>query len=43
MMIRAEESDLLKGFIVGKGKTRVSFLQYANDTILFSKAFLEYL
>ena len=42
-MIRAEEIGLTKGFFVGRDKTRVSFLQFADDTIFFSKASLEHL
>ena len=36
MLLRAEERNLLEGFRVGKNRTRVSHLQFANDTILFS-------
>ena len=43
MMTREEESGLFEGFIVGRDKTRVSILQFANDTIFFSKASLEIL
>ena len=41
MMIIAKESGLTNGFIVGRDRTRVSLLQFANDTIFFSKASLE--
>ncbi|RVW82294.1 hypothetical protein CK203_041674 [Vitis vinifera] len=43
LMIRAEETRLTKVFFVGKGRTRVSLLQFADDTIFFSKALLEHL
>ena len=43
MMIRVEEIGLNEGFIVGRGKTRVFLLQFADDTIFFSKASLEHL
>ena len=43
MMIRAEESGLIEGFIVGRDRTRVSLLQFTNDIIFFSKASPEYL
>ena len=36
-MIREEKSGLIEGFIVGRDRTRVSLLQFANDTIFFSK------
>ena len=38
MMTRMEESGLFEGFIVGRDRTRVSLLQFADDTIFFSKA-----
>lgn len=41
MMNRAEESGVLDGFRVGKDRTRVSILQFADDIIFFSKASLE--
>ena len=43
MMIRAEESGLIEGFVVGRDRTRVSLLQFTNDIIFFSKASPEYL
>ena len=43
LMIRAEETGLTKGFFVGRDRTRVSLLQFADDTILSSKASLEHL
>ena len=41
LMFRAEEKGLIEGFLVGRNKTRVSILQFADDTIFFSKASLE--
>lgn len=35
MLLRAKESRLLEGFIVGKSKTNVSHLQFANGAIFF--------
>ena len=35
-MLRAKERNLLKGFRVGRNSTRVSHLQFADDTIFFS-------
>ena len=43
LMIRAEETGLTEGFFVGRDRTRVSLLQFAGDTIFFSKASLEHL
>ncbi|KAJ9707044.1 hypothetical protein PVL29_002161 [Vitis rotundifolia] len=36
MLLRAEERNLLEGFRVGRNRTRVSHLQFADDTIFFS-------
>ena len=36
MLLRAEERNALEGFRVGRNRTRVSHLQFANDTIFFS-------
>ena len=36
MLVRVEERNLLEGFRVGRNRTRVSHLQFANDTIFFS-------
>ena len=36
MLLRAEKRNLLEGFRVGRNSTRVSHLQFANDTIFFS-------
>ncbi|RVW32260.1 putative mitochondrial protein [Vitis vinifera] len=36
MLLRAEERSLLEGFRVGRNRTRVSHLQFADDTIFFS-------
>ena len=36
MLLRAEERNLLEGFKVGRNSTRVSHLQFADDTIFFS-------
>ena len=41
MMIRAEETGLIEGFIVGKDRTKVSLLHFVDDTIFLSKASLE--
>ena len=43
MIFRAEERGLTKGFLVGRYRTKVSILQFADDTIFFSKASLELL
>ena len=36
MLLRAEERNSLEDFRVDRNKTRVSHLQFANDTIFFS-------
>lgn len=41
MMLRVEEIGLLKGFLVGRSRIRVTLLQFANDTIFFSRASME--
>ena len=38
MMLRAEERSLLEGFRVGRNRTRVSHLQFADVTIFFSNS-----
>ena len=43
MMIKVKETGLTKGFIVGRDKTRVSLLQFVDDTNFFSKTSLEHL
>ena len=43
MMIKVKETGLTTGFIVGRDKTRVSLLQFADDTSFFSKASPEHL
>ena len=43
LLFRAEETGLTEGFSVGRDRTRVSLLQFADDTIFFSKASLEHL
>ncbi|RVW78875.1 LINE-1 retrotransposable element ORF2 protein [Vitis vinifera] len=43
LMIRAEETGITEGFLVGRDRTRVSLLQFADDTIFFSKASLDIL
>ncbi|RVX13392.1 Transposon TX1 uncharacterized 149 kDa protein [Vitis vinifera] len=43
LMIRAEETGITEGFLVGRDRTRVSLLQFADDTIFFSKAPLDFL
>ncbi|RVW17381.1 LINE-1 retrotransposable element ORF2 protein [Vitis vinifera] len=42
LMIRAEETGITEGFLVGRDRTRVSLLQFADDTIFFSKASLDF-
>ena len=36
MLLRVEERGLLEGFKVGRNRTRVSHLQFADATIFFS-------
>ena len=43
LMSRAEETGITEGFLVGGDRTRVSLLQFADDTIFFSKASLDLL
>ena len=43
LMFRAEENGLTEGFLVGRNMTKVSILQFADDTIFFSKASMEHL
>ncbi|RVX07686.1 putative mitochondrial protein [Vitis vinifera] len=43
LMIRAVETGIIEGFFVGRDRTRVSLLQFADDTIFFSKASMEHL
>ncbi|RVW60988.1 putative ribonuclease H protein [Vitis vinifera] len=43
LMIRAEETTITEGFFVGRDRTRVSLLQFVDDTIFFSKASMEHL
>ena len=38
MLLKAEERNVLEGFRVGRNRTRVSHLQFADDTIFFSSA-----
>ena len=38
MLLRAEERNLFEGFRVGRNRTRVTHLQFADDTIFFSNA-----
>ncbi|KAJ9671310.1 hypothetical protein PVL29_025144 [Vitis rotundifolia] len=37
-LLRAEERNMLEGFRVGRNRTRVSHLQFADDTIFFSNS-----
>ena len=41
MLLRAEKRSLLEGFSVGGNRTRVSHLQFADDTIIFSNTCAE--
>ena len=41
LIVRAVERGLFEGFLVGKNRIRVSHLQFADDTIFFSKASFE--
>lgn len=41
MMLKAEESSLLESFLVGRSRTKVTLLQFADDTIYFSRANME--
>ncbi|RVW83280.1 putative mitochondrial protein [Vitis vinifera] len=41
MLLRAEERSLLEGFRVGRNRTRVSHLQFADDNIFFSNTCVE--
>ena len=43
LMIRAEETGISEGFFVGRDRTRVFLLQFADNTIFFSKASMEHL
>ena len=43
LMFKVEKKGLTKNFLVGRNRTRVSILQFANDTIFFSKATVEHL
>ena len=43
LIFKAEERGLIEGFLVGRNRTRVSILQFADDTIFFSKASMEHL
>ena len=38
MLLRVEERNALEGFRVGRNKTRVSHLQFVDDTIFFSNS-----
>ena len=41
MLLRVEERSMLEGFNVGRNRTRVSHLQFADDTIFFSNSCAE--
>ena len=38
MLMRAEERNMMEGFRVGRNRTRVSHLQFADDNIFFSNS-----
>lgn len=38
MLMRAKERNMMEGFRVGRNRTRVSHLQFADDTIFFSNS-----
>ncbi|RVW16135.1 putative mitochondrial protein [Vitis vinifera] len=38
MLMRAEERNMMEGFRVGRNRTRVSHLQFVDDTIFFSNS-----
>ena len=40
-VLRAEKRSILEGFGVGRNRTRVSHLQFADDTIFFSSSCVE--
>ncbi|RVW63731.1 LINE-1 retrotransposable element ORF2 protein [Vitis vinifera] len=41
LIVREKEKGVFEGFLVGRDRTRVSYLQFANDTIFFSRASFE--
>ena len=41
LIVRAEERGLFEGILVGRNRIKVSHLQFADDTIFFSKASFE--
>ena len=41
LVVKAEERGLIEGFKVGRNRTRVSHLQFVDDTVLFARASLE--
>ena len=43
LIIRAEETGIIEGFFVGRDRTRVSLLQFADDIIFFFNDSLEHL
>ena len=38
ILVGVEDCGILEGFLVGRSRTRVSHLQFADDTIFFSNA-----
>ena len=40
-LLKTKERSMLEGFNVGRNRTRVSHLQFANDTIFFSSTCVE--
>ena len=40
-MLKAKEGGPVEGFLLGRDRIRVSHLQFANNTIFFSRASME--
>ena len=41
LMLGAEETSLLEGFVVCRSSFRISHLQFVGDTFFFSRAYME--